>query len=250
MSTPARDRPTILFVGHSHLQALRAGFRARPEGARPFVMAEIGLLDPHWQPNIREGALNPAIARVLAADRVAAVVSVVAGNSHHSFGMVNRPRPVDVALPGCAPVRGDQRTEFLPTGLVERQIARMDAEALAVLRALRRATARPVLHLQSPPPIASEAHLRAHPRHFAPLIARYGLAPRDRALRFWRVQEDLMRRVCTAEGIGYVPAPPAMLTEAGLLAQTALGDDPTHANSVYGSAVLDMLAARLPTPPP
>ena len=233
-------RTNVLFLGHSHLVGLVAAWRRVPLDRRPFVMEHAYLDDRLFQPNLGpDGALHPRLAHLISAPRLRAVVSVIGGNTHHHFGMCNHPEAWDVADPvGGAPADG---TPILPRGAVARQMARIDAAHLRLLAALGAAAPVPVFHLAPPPPVASGAHLRAHPGHFADAIAAHGLAPRDRAARLWRLYTALYRTACADAGIAWLACPPEMLDPVGLLAAPGWSDDPTHPGPAYAAAVLAQL---------
>jgi len=128
---------------------------------------------------------------------------------------------------------------------VRQALARRSAEVAAILAALARAAPVPLVQLESPPPIPSEAHLRAHPTVFAEAFARHGVAAAGLRWRMWRINSALMAEWCAAHAIPFLPVPDAMLDADGMLAPAGWGEDPTHANAAYGAAALRQALAHL-----
>lgn len=235
----------ILLLGHSHIANLQQAYQERG-GKLPGLLIEFApISSPNYSPNLEGDRLHPAIAAILGKPRFDAVVSCIGGNAHFSLGLVNHPRRYDFVLPAEPDLPLQEGAEILPYGLMLLRLEQMAHETTPVLPAVKAATTRPMFHLESPPPVPSAAHITAHAKHFAPLIAHYGVSRPERAYRFWRLQSQMMQNICTAQGISFVPAPAAMLDAQGMLKPEAWRDDPTHAGPAYGHAVLDQLCALL-----
>ncbi|MFC3612455.1 hypothetical protein ACFORG_01670 [Lutimaribacter marinistellae] len=235
----------VLIVGHSHIGNLQQAFseRAGKVDGLNIEFAPVG--SPSYQPNLdAAGELHPTIAQIVREPRFDMIVSCLAGNAHFSLGLVNNPRKYDFVLPQAPDLPLEEGAEILPYGLIRKHLLEMAHETIPVLPAIRAATATPMLHLESPPPVPP-GHVRQHAKHFLPLIHHYGLPRPERILRFWHLQAQITKDVCAENGIGCLPIPDSMKDKYGFLVQAAWRDDPTHAGPAYGHAVLDQLAEHL-----
>lgn len=233
----------ILLVGHSHLACIRQAFDQRPAPLAGLSLEFAPLGDPYFAPNLdAEGAVHPAIARLVTAPRFDAVVSIVGGNAHFSLGLVNNPRRYDFVLPEAPDLPLETGAEVIPYGLMLQHLVGFSQDTTPVLAALRALVpGKPFLHLESPPPVPAE-NVNRHARDFAPLIRHYGLSRPERVWRFWRLQSTMMQEICMRCGITWMPAPASMMDDRQMLVPAAWRDDPTHAGPAYGTAVLDQLA--------
>lgn len=237
-------------MGHSHLGCIQAAVAGPDPGlAGPITLELAPLAAAHFQPNLTaDGQLNPKIRRLLTADRFDVIVSAIGGNSHCCLGLINNPRPYDFIHPDIADLALDSAAEILPYGLMLDVLREMACDITPLLPAMRALTDRPIWHLQPPPPLPDAEYLRRNALHFADLIQTYGLAPPERAYRFWRLQCSMMEQICAPLGIGVLPPPPCTLDAAGMLAAPCWTTDPTHAGVAYGRAVLaqvsDLLTAQ------
>jgi hypothetical protein len=230
--------PSLFFLGQSHLTAL---LQAWP-GAAP-----AGWEMDYRQEDSRallEGAALRADIRALLAGRDV-YVSVLGGNDHAVLAMLNHERRFDLLLPEAPDLPCDPGAELVPAGLLRAEIARRAAPHLAALAAYRAAGDGRMIHLQSPPPIPSAAHIAAHPGIFRDEIAARGVAPAWLRYKVWRLQSDVYRAACADAGIEFLAAPASMQDADGMMRAKGWNPDPTHGNAQYGAAVLAELGRRL-----
>ncbi len=230
--------PSLFFLGQSHLTALvQAWPYAAPSGwEMDFVQEDSRqLLEGH--------ALRSDIqARLMGRD---VYVSVLGGNDHAVLAMLNHDPPFDVALPSAPELPCMPGASLIPAGLLRAEIARRAAPHLAALAAFRAAVSGRLLHVESPPPIPSAAHIRAHPGVFRDEIAARGVAPALLRYKVWQLQSDVYRHACNQAGVEFVEVPGGMQDEQGMMREEGWNPDPTHGNTRYGAAVLAVLAKRL-----
>jgi hypothetical protein len=245
----------LLAVGHSHLQALIEAQTERIAAGRSNEesIQFIQLLEPEYNPNVRSDngrwVLKEALAERLQRDlairdnRAQSIVDCVAGNEYHFIGLANHPRPFDFVLPTAPHLPLQPNAEIIPTTLITQTMRHALQYALAVLTALREATSLPIWHVQSPPPVPSEAHIMAHPTHFKDALKQYGVAPAVLRWKLWRLQSEIYLEACESQGISFLPTPPAAMDQDGFLVESGWNPDPTHANKWYGDLVLSQIAA-------
>jgi hypothetical protein len=98
-----------------------------------------------------------------------------------------------------------------------------------------------LVHIESPPPIPSEEHIREHPGIFHDKIEECGVSPAMLRYKFWRLHSRLYREACAALGVEFLTVPEAMRDDAGMMIEAAWNPDPTHGNALYGGAVIGKL---------
>jgi hypothetical protein len=230
--------PALFFLGQSHLTALlQAWPTAAPLGW------EMDYLQEDSRTLLEDEALRADVRARLAARDVC--VSVLGGNDHAVLAMLNHDRVFDVVLPEAPGLPLAPDAELVPAGLLRAEIARRAAPHLTVLAAFAAAAPGRVLHVESPPPIPSVAHIAAHPGVFRDEIAARGVAPARLRYKAWRLQSDIYRQACQRAGVAFVAAPQAMQDEQGMMREEGWNTDPTHGNERYGAAVLAELGRRL-----
>ncbi len=230
----------ILVLGHSHITALAKAFlQGEPGVSMDFVL----LNNPEYQPPLSDEGLHPAILEKIHAARAGLHVSLLGGNDHSIIGMLNHPRRFDFVLPEAPDLPVDETAEILPAGLLLAHLAQRVAPHLAVLALYRAAVPGRLVHVESPPPIPSEAHIRAHPGVFREMIEERGVSPGLLRYKFWRLHSELYARECARIGVEFLPAPEAMRDEQGMMRPEAWNPDPTHGNALYGRHVIGSLLA-------
>jgi len=230
--------PSLFFIGQSHLTALlQAWPAAAPAGW------EMDYLREDSRHLLEDEALLPEVRARLAGRDVG--VSVLGGNDHAVLTMLNHDRRFDVVLPDAPDLPCEPGAELVPAGLLRAEIARRAAPHLAALAAYRAAFAGRMIHVESPPPIPSAAHIEAHPGVFADEIAARGVAPSLLRYKAWRLQSDIYRHACARADIAFMPAPAAMQDPDGMMREEGWNQDPTHGNARYGAAVLAELGRHL-----
>jgi len=111
-----------------------------------------------------------------------------------------------------------------------------------VLTAYRKAVSGTLVHIESPPPIPSVAHIEAYAdAAFAGLVTERGVSPAAFRYKFWRLQSLLYRLSCQRLGVAFLPVPAELCDAEGMLVEAAWGHDATHANTLFGRCVLPRL---------
>lgn len=262
----------ILFLGNSHLAALRQAHAASPGRwpgiAATFLGAHKDLL---LQTELRQGRLVPVTPQAQQAfQRLAQVADVdVAGQDLIVItGCM-------VAVASAATAARDMRWPGLPSLANCADLAAMPARLVS--RAAACATVQAVLARRLGPELARHLHaqgaappiwLTCQPRvsaviHAAPRPATRALSEAlatGNAAGLSALFETAARRAMADAGAEYLPQPPHTITHHILTAlpyvQGAIRlaerpdlaqpeDDVLHANAAYGAAVLDQIAARL-----
>jgi hypothetical protein len=248
-SNPGVKKKQVLALGQSHLNAWVAAARELIRAGRfpkDLGIAFIQLRNPAYQPNlVAETQLNPALRNAIerAAEGADFLFSTIGGNGHSVLGLINHPRPYDFVLDIDPAIPLDPAKEVLPCAIVRAALEKRMEGAFKLEARIREIIKIPIVHCEPPPPIPSEAHIRAHPGTFGEKVHTSGVAPASFRLKLWKLQSDIQRRFCQANDIVFLPSPPETADDNGMLAQRAWGRDPTHGNRWYGRRVIAQMRA-------
>lgn len=247
----------ILFTGHSHLTALTRGteLRTHVAGANRHIFGRLdnSLVNPReikeaggWE-KARNAAAQDLRA-VLSSAEFDTVVSCIGGNVHSLFGLTNAPNPFDFVIPEHADLTMLPNAEVVPYAAIRKQLETRMLPHIDLMLLLSQITEKRILHLSPPPPIESEAHIRANPSKFAERIQELGVAPPILRWKFWRASIAILETVCQKKGIEFLPVPRAAVTSTGFLAPEFWHEDPVHGNARFGALVLDYVDQHLSEP--
>ncbi|MFZ2986483.1 hypothetical protein [Ideonella sp.] len=250
----------LLCLGQSQLACLRRALTeadtAQALAAAQVQITVIVMNDPHFDPHFTAGHdapdgmphFSPALqAEIdLASAKADAVYTSIGGTAHCVLGMLEHERPFDFTLehdpavpllPGREPVPGAMVREALAaTSLFRHQ--------RALRRFLPTALQRPVVHLESSPPLPQDQvvnNLGGYRR----LLTPRGVAPASVRRKLWRLHSQMVAEDCAAAGIEFLPVPDSVQDETGQLLPQALSPgDPTHANDWYGRRMIEQIVSR------
>lgn len=263
----------VLFLGNSHLAALREAWRTAAAGRWPFEAHFVGAhRDLLLQTEVTGGRLRPVTTPAREAFRRLGGVTEVALGEYDAVVVAG----CMVAMPQAAAVYRDARWPGLPSLAGETDIATLEprllsrSAVLATLAAnlgerlgpklaarLRTGTDAPIL-LASQPRLAARA--KGTPR---PTTRSYLLALRNGDAASLSALFDEAAAIAAAQaGAGFLPQARATIDDhiftaerfvEGATRLTQQGgapqpkDDILHANAAYGATVLDQVAAALDT---
>ena len=237
---PEAKQPTILLFGDSHSHAIQSAIGKRMRKGRNVPVIVHRLKKEKNGREIGDTSLEEflRIIRDLDADDV--ILSMIGGNQHAVFSLVQHSQPFDFFEPGQTdPIASG--CEIIPYRILEDLFAyglqKGDGKSI---EALRKATNAKVVHILPPPPKADNAFIEAHHES---LFAKQGIAARgvSRAslrLKFWSLQANILRNLCTQLGVEVMTPPPGTTDEAGFLLPDYYARDATHANHTYGELLL------------
>jgi len=226
----------VLVVGHSHTEALRRGFTSYTghELAHRYEIINLSSL-----PSKGKGAeIPPEVRKPIVALPADMIVSAVHGNAHNIFGLVRHPQPFDFVVPKMPQLALDEDAVLLPYSSIAASFRPKVEAHTRLLLNLKTEFGLPMIHLQSPPPIPSDEHLRTYPGVFAEKIAEFGVAPAHLRHKLWWTMSDIFREACAAMGIAYLQVPDCVKDDSDMLLERFWNNDPTHGNALYGAAIL------------
>ncbi|WP_435655295.1 hypothetical protein [Brucella pituitosa] len=237
----------ILFIGNSHLAAIERAYKALSNdeaqelGEASFIQMD-GRHVPPFRRTANGPALNSALEELLDDQLKPAelVVSVIGGNGHNILGLVNMSPPIDFFDSndqGFAP-----NHMIIPRPLVKAALNRRIEDWLRLMLVVReRVPVSRMLHISPPPPIADPDYILNNPGPFKQQFEDHGLADARVRLKLWRLHEELLIEICTKHGITFISAPNDGVTDEGYLLPEYYGGDPSHANTLYGKKVLEII---------
>lgn len=231
----------ILIIGHSHIVALESAYRADPTAfdARFLPLRRVAFT-PNLEAREDEQVYNDATRTIIKSTRADLIVSCVGLNDHVVFSLINHPIPFDFVLPEMPDLEIDAAAEMLPFGVVRAALLRQMRRTLRGLRALRDLTPKPIIHLETPPPVPT-AHVLAWPGMLRTKVDQLGVSSFALRLKVWRLHSAIIRDLCGEIGIRYQPVPAEAQDAHGLLNEHCRANDPTHGNVHYGKLVLRQL---------
>lgn len=164
------------------------------------------------------------------------------GNAHNILGLVQHPIPFDFLYAGIEG-EAEDGVEIVPSKLVEAALIEQGGfpETCWALRATRASFGGRIIQCESPPPIYDNNFLMEHSGPFRSSFVKFGISQPILRYKLWRMHSDLVKRECDALEIEFLPAPKEFITLDGFLTASGLNNDTTHANSIYGGAVIKQL---------
>lgn len=239
---PRRKRPLrIVAIGNSHLAAIIKGVKGFREAnpQQPVKFSFVQLNNAEFRPPLKEGKFNPTITKVIEDAEADVILSCVAGNAHNVVGLVNHPTPFDFILPEEPELELNEAADVLPFELLKAHMKEvLRGSAFRTLAAMKDAVRVPILHLESPPPIASADYIIEGPETvFGERLKELGVAPASLRYKLWRLHSALVRDACTELGIHYVPVPKSVQANDGMLIESCWGNA-THGNELFGHELL------------
>jgi hypothetical protein len=247
---------TVAIIGHSHAAALGRAiaadeFRQVLSGLRhQFGCVQI-VREIHTPQLVDTDdgtkSINPILATEINRLNPTAIVSAIAGNAHNVIGLVNHPVRFDFVIPDEPNIKLDSDAEILPYGAVKEVLRVLLEPHLQLLMKIKATWPIPLYHVQSPPPVPSEEHIRRYPEAFAPKISELGIAPLALRHKLWRTTSHIIEERCEEHGIMYLPVPTDVQDAQGALKEKFWNADATHGNTLYGLEILKYLDVSLKT---
>lgn len=237
---PEAKQPTILLFGDSHSHAIQSAIGKRMRKGRNVPVVVHRLKKHKNGREIGDTSLEEFLGIIRNLDTSDAILSMIGGNQHAVFSLVQHTQPFDFFEPG----QGDpiaSGCQIIPYRILEGLFAyglqKGDGASIA---ALRKATSAKVVHILPPPPKADNAFIEAHHESlFAKQgIAARGVSPASLRLKFWSLQAKILRDLCDKLGVEVMMPPRGTTDEAGFLLPDYYARDATHANHVYGELLL------------
>ena len=170
------------------------------------------------------------------------IFSSYGGNAHNILGLVQHPTPFDFIYAGIQG-EGERGVEMVPSKLVEAALIEQGGfpETCWALRATRAAFSGRIIQCESPPPIFDNNFLMEHAGPFKASFIKFGISKPALRYKLWKMHSDLVKKECKALDIEFLPVPAEFITTDGFLTDSGLNNDTTHANAIYGGAVIRQL---------
>jgi hypothetical protein len=245
----------IRVIGDSHIHAIkRALAREAQRGlsAEPEVQA-FRIIRNKNGVAIGDEPFEALLAKLAALEPGDLAVSVIGGNQHSVFGLVQHPQAFDFHSRERPDLPVLPRHEVIPYRVLRDQFeaALRAHEGVRIPRIVSETRAR-LVHLPPPAPKEDASHiLRRHETDFAKAgILERGVTPITVRLKLWELQVSLLRELCAEWQAELMPVPPASLTPLGCLSPDYYAHDATHANEAYGALVLAQLRQHASSSPP
>jgi hypothetical protein len=235
----------ITVIGASHVEALRS---ALPPGQHRIEIINIARMRP-GVPRVSPTAWRDAPDSYRHLFRATLhpqghFVSMLGGNDHNAIGLVEHPQRYGFLEPGETASDLDAGRQLIPYDAMRAMLEERVTPYLQWIADLAPHFMGRKLHLCSPPPIGSIAHIRSFPGSVRTRIGR-GVTPAGIRAKLYRINADIFRAGCADLGVDFLP-PPAEASDAdGFLKPEYWNQDPTHGNSHYGKLLLKQIETHL-----
>jgi hypothetical protein len=226
----------VYIVGMSNTESLRRAVLSRYSGNLKFEFDNL-----HQPEKRRLISKNGVLHSTYFADKVTSklVVSMMYGNWYMSVAFIENPVPFDFWMPACdLPV--DEKRHIIPYAQIHRKFNDGIRYQMSTLVQLRGMVAGRLIHLESPPPIRSEEHIRKYPGYFAKALSA-GISPAATRWKLWRLQSLVIAEICAENGVDFISFPDEASDPEGFLKDDYQFNDHGHANSRYGAIALKQI---------
>jgi hypothetical protein len=237
----------ILVVGDSHAHALKQALKSSTEAAFRSRFEILTLS------RLKNGSMFGDASLEVCAERAAGLtegdclVSLIGGNQHHAFGLVQHPIKFDFFERDTSRSDIDSDAQTVPRstlqGVFHSGLKNNDFRRLSVLREGARCS---VMHLAAPPPKHDEEHiLERHESNFsAQNIMTNGISAAPLRLKLWRLQMEVTQELCAEIDVDFVAFPSIARDSDGFLATEFYAKDATHVNRECGHLLLSLIHKR------
>jgi hypothetical protein len=240
--------PRILLFGDSHVYAVERAIYHRNYKRRPIPLEAYRQLKAKNGKQLGNLSLDAFHALIKELDPEDLVLSMIGGNQHAVFSLIQHPQPFDFFEPGLNDAV-ESGLRIIPYRTIEQVFAEGMQKDLKAITTLQKSTAAHVVHIIPPPPKADAGYIRQfHEAVFAEGVATRGVSPASLRLKFWKLQARVLERQCKAAKVDILLPPAATLDDEGFLASKFYANDATHANSAYGEIILTEVERRFLTP--
>jgi hypothetical protein len=231
--------PQIVLFGDSHVYAVERAIYHRNFKKRPIPLTPYRQLKIKGGKQLGDLSFDAFLTLIKGLGPDDVVLSMLGGNQHSVYSLVQHPLPFDFFEPGAGN-DVEKGSHVIPYRLLERVFAEgiRNSDGQGIAR-LRRSTAARVVHIVPPPPKADSTYIRQHHETvFAENILAQGVSPASLRLKFWKLQTRILEALCRAAKVEVLLPPAIALDKDGFLAPKFYANDATHANSAYGEAIL------------
>jgi hypothetical protein len=191
-----------------------------------------------------DGVARLSDAFLSAADGGGRIVSMVGGNSHNHFGLLDSGNVWDFISPG-EKRRIPRGVNLISYSAVIDVLQNSVRSHLNILKVLATTFPGRVIHIESPPQIGDNEYIAKSRLRAADITGRKSfrrtrIASPDRRRRLWLLHSDIYRDACSKFGAGFISVPAESMDSDGFLLPE-YWENSTHANEAYGALVLKQL---------
>lgn len=228
----------ITVIGHSHISCMKIASRnIKPGSDVQFEFLQLHKFKRCHLPDAQNLSVHNVDTTLLfdevmsAINDASVVVLCITGNAPSLFGLRNY---------GSA-ARREGVYGNVPESIRKHIAGYMTAHD-EWLSLLKKMIPLPILVLPPPPPVGDNDWINEHQGTFKAVLERSGVSSPEQRLKLYTAWSDNARRVTLDAGMHFVELPEDVFDESGYLAERYLGDEPSHANVVYGERLLNQLS--------
>lgn len=254
-----------IFVGHSHLQALRVAANNRESITQnsSTIKSHFIYIDsnnPYTSPLVNisssgKDTLNASLASSLYqtgafnSQKNRTLVSVLSGNLHSAMGLIQQEKPYDIILPGFEHLPLIEGAEIIPIDVFLSFFRKKYQPFFNFINAAKAETGiNEIYWLESPPPIPDEKRILNNLdlwfKNNYPQEA-LKIAPVSLRFKLWKTVTMMLEMACAENDYIFVPVPSSVQDIDGNMTPDGWWSDATHGSPWYGEQVLRNLYALM-----
>lgn len=163
------------------------------------------------------------------------------GTTHNIIGLVKHNQPYWLFEPGSTKDEINPADEIIPRNAIWDMFERRTGTSKRI-EILKKCSSVRVFHIMPPPPKEDNEFISSKTSRYRDNnVADTGIAPPELRLRLWKIELQVLDKICKEWGITLLPPPIETLDDNGFLKQEFYAEDATHANSEYGALILKQL---------
>jgi hypothetical protein len=227
-----------LLIGMSHIEAIREALNTK-EG-------ELSVVNLNSSPEYYTLSENKVHIDSIVSNLYERVFISIGGNFHNLFGLAEHPVPLGVYGEKVEFPFDTSDRVFIPRSMLYDFFKdRLEGVLRNITVTSEHFNGQPKVFLCSPPPLENLDGVIKIPLVFEEKLKR-GVVPSRIRLEFYKIQCEIVSKHCLSLGVAFRQPPSEAVDENGYLKTDYSKKDPTHANELYGKAVLeDLKEAKL-----
>ena len=166
------------------------------------------------------------------------VFSMIGGNFHNAFGLIEHPIKFDFFSPEDHKIDFSDR-RYVPYNMIYSYFLQRLSADIKRINKLAEMFAVKVSHICPPPPIPDEQQILSNPEVFSDKLA-LGITPQRLRIKFYEIEKDVISKQCAKLGVNFIDVPAEAKDPMGFLVRD-YWRGATHANAAYGALIIQQL---------
>ena len=235
----------ILIFGESHVDAIKRALKQQVDDEK-FQIEAYRYVRIKNGKKIGDLTEKEILQLVTSLRKTDMVVSMIGGNQHQTFSLIQHPIKFDIHMPNQGNNIDTKESIIIPYAQVWDTFENgLNGKDGVRIQALAKISPCPIYHLTPPPPKQDEKHiLKKHETHFMENnLEQLGISNAQLRAKIWILQCEVLEYLTKAWNVELIYPPKKVVIEGKFLQPEYYADDATHANTKYGKIILKHLKA-------